>query len=254
MGCGSSRKDLIQEEKAIVAMEYELHFVKHSCSYTDFILRKYNKQGFINSSHWGGVVSSLKIRDNQSVVCPNLQKFYEQLKSNDLLPLNQVLVLGILLSSGTPYNKARLLFEITDEDNAGSVSVETISGLLELMLDLSINKLPILVSDLAVPKPQVSEQDVLKYQDKLQSLLPRALPMLLGAVCGTVDKEASVSKKYFCEKFQKEEIGELTTPSGIRSWVYLRSNRLMPSIALEKSLKANSGSEEDAETAMTSKN
>jgi len=226
MGCASSGF-ITNEEKAIQSMELELNFQKTHCHALDSVFHKYHSNGKINSEQWKHIGSLLGLRQKDSVLCPKVSEFYKHFKEKDHYDFTKALALGVLMSYGSPVSKAKLLFELFDRDCSKSLSFPEVYQMVSILIEISVKLIPLLVSDLAVPRLPASENMVRNYLDILEANLPYITQKLTITLVGGIGFE-KVSQVSFVDQISSLEQGKLLTPKGIRNWVYKLTLKVPP--------------------------
>jgi len=216
MGCASTRQELSCEEQSILQQQDQLEFFKNSCKLIDFALRKYSYNGYINEHQWTDAGSLLEIKTISTPQCPKCSEFYNLFKDEGKLRFKEILVLGTLLSSGTPKQKAKLLFELEDPEDLGELSSSQVLDLIHLIVDISAQKIPSLVSDKI--SPPASEKAVQKYSQQLKEYAEQVTPNLLEIFMGGKNHD-SVKKAVFVSYFGEEEAARLVSPYGVRNFL-----------------------------------
>lgn len=126
-----------------------------------------------------------------------------------------LLILGIMLSNGTPRQKSKLLFELYDPDDTKVVRVEKFEQMTDIILDLSLIYLPSLVSN--ETKPLTTENKVREYCNALVSHRDSVKEIILDKFIGPRRKYIeTITQREFMVNFDVEETAKLTTPYAIR--------------------------------------
>lgn len=157
---------------------------------------------------------------DKSIKCPKVSQFYDLLKiENGTYNYKYVLILGIILGTGTSSQKSKLLFEVYDPECDKSLAHEKVMEMLNIMLDLAINYLPNLVTN--DTKPPASESAVKLYTDILLNNRSKVYDLLLKIFVGEkhiLGDPVTISQ--FQSNFESDECGILLTPHGLRSFIF----------------------------------
>lgn len=214
MGCISDKEQVSSEEKSIILMEDQLEYFKNDCQSVDFIIRKYSSDHLINKAQMEDICTNLEIKIKNSEFCPLTEEFYSKFFQNGFYSIKDLLFLGILLSNGVSRIKARLIFEIYDPHCENSISEENLSDMIDTIAEISINKLPTIVSN--ATNPPASQNAIQVYSGKLLNKFPAAKKKLLKMIIG---EAKSISLEKFTEFFDSDETGRIFTPHGFRRFI-----------------------------------
>ena len=141
MGCNTSRFELSDIEMCFEAADLSLLYSELDAIEVDLVHRKYSYGGFINELQWQSICSQLNLKISKEIDC-----FYQQFKEEEGYKLESLLILGILLGSGTGETKARLIFEVFDKDDNKELHNIVLTRMINLIADLVTEKIQILVS------------------------------------------------------------------------------------------------------------
>ena len=130
MGCNQGRENNSIEEEIIKKCEFSLNYNLKNCKDVDTSHRKFSYKGRINANQFKDITTKLclavSLHPTRKII-----EFYNNFKVNqEDYSLNQLLLLGILLSSGSSMNKARLLFEIEDKINTNILKKANVQALV----------------------------------------------------------------------------------------------------------------------------
>lgn len=164
----------------------------------------------------------MSIKTKNSYQCPKTVEFYDRFKlANHHFRLKPLLTVGIMLSSGAPRQKAKLLFESLDPSDQKELKNSDIEELVDYMLDIAINYLPILVSNETFPP--ISEAKVAVYVEKLANKRERAKKEIMKIFLGGHPKDKdTITLGEFQNVFNNEDHARLFFPYGLRSFIYRR--------------------------------
>lgn len=215
MGCSNSREDITAEEAAVRNSESMLEYTEVLCTHLDMIHRKYSYEGKIHMDQWKDICIELHLAPSKSYTKQQILNFFDNFKlAPSEYSLKKLLVLGIQLSNGSSYEKAKLLYEVQDEKGKGSLNKQEIEELVEMLIDI-----PVEVNPKIMPKCEVndvSEQDLRNYIVKLRKGKARAIESVVSGImedCDGVNSEEFIRKMTFGNK------PLLLSAHGVRSFV-----------------------------------
>ncbi|CAG9334764.1 unnamed protein product [Blepharisma stoltei] len=246
MGCVDSKLSCSSVERSIMNAEAELGYEKKNCWYIDFIHRKYSIGGWVNHEQWRDISCSLLIQTKNTSSNTKIERFFSSIANfNGKLPLKSLLIIGFLLGEGTYQEKSQLFFDIYDTNNSKIIFKSDIHALVEEMLDIAINKIPILAC-----KPQASnEEDFQKYLQELHQFKEAAQELIVRKFIGADNSEHSITLSEFQANFQDISTAELLSSHGLRSFVYSQKSALKSTNFKQKKKKSNFLSSEESENA-----
>mmetsp|Transcript_3689 Transcript_3689/g.7887 ORF Transcript_3689/g.7887 Transcript_3689/m.7887 type:complete len:226 (+) Transcript_3689:840-1517(+) len=128
----------------------------------------------------------------------------------DRVPAEPVIILGILLSSGTNTQKAEVLWDFFDRDANGEVQKAT----LELLFGALINASTALVAKSAKPNKEFSDNRLNKWREDLRVRAPKAVSSLVETIIGS---NSAITRQDFLAAVSSKDIQFGTTQ--IRSYV-----------------------------------
>ena len=114
---------------------------KHSSDTVDLHLRKFSSNNRLNQSQLIDYLNTLSLIawDN----CKPIMALYEQYQADPgQYLLKPLLITAIMLGNSLSHTKAKLIFEAFDISNSKKLTVNTFYELIDLILDISIEKLP----------------------------------------------------------------------------------------------------------------
>lgn len=225
MGCITSRNDISPEEDVVMDFETLLGYSALSPSHLDKIHRKYSYNGKISDNQWKDICYTLKLAPNKIEASQHINNYYDKYRTGEnSFALNELLVLGILLSKGRPGEKAKLLFEVFDENGSGVLELSQIHDLLSVMVKVAIELNPQVVVKDGVNN--VGVQELTKYFEKLDKGKGLAIEMAEKEI---MNKDGNVKSSEFV-KALTGNMSYFVSPHGIRKYVKLqlsdRSNRI----------------------------
>jgi Ca2+-binding EF-hand superfamily protein len=217
MGCITSRNDISPEETVVMDFETLLGYSTLSPSHLDKIHRKYSYNGKISDNQWKDICYTLNLAPNKIEASQHISNYYDKYRTEDnSFALNELLVLGILLSKGRPGEKAKLLFEVFDENASGGLGLGQIHELLSVMVKVALELNPQVVVKDGVS--DVGAQDLMKYFEKLNKGKEVAIEMAEKEILG---KDGMVKSMEFV-KALSGKMSYFVSPHGIRKYVKLQ--------------------------------
>jgi hypothetical protein len=215
MGCSNSREDITAEEAAVRNSESILEYTEVQCTFLDMIHRKYSFEGKIHQDQWKDICSQLQLAPSKSYTKQQVLNFFDNFKIGPSeYSLKKLLVLGIQLSSGSSYEKAKLLFEVQDEKGIGNLTISQVEMLVNMMVDIPIEINPKILSKCEVN--DVSEQDLRNYIVKLRKGKEKAIENIVN---GIMDEGQTVSCEEFISKLTFGNRSLMLTAHGVRSYI-----------------------------------
>ena len=143
-----------------------------------------------------------------------MENFYELLRKNEQFSVRDLLILGLLLSNGLARQKARLFFEIFDDESNDQLSKSELEAMIDDIARFSIRLLPKLVDNST--NPPVSRMKVALYAKELDQIVPNAKENLISSILGS---QETIRTHEFANLFNNDENGQLLTPHGFRKFV-----------------------------------
>ena len=167
MGCGSGKSGENPIETLICNSEKKLLYQHCKANEVDLIHRKYSFNGKLNGNQWMNVSRHLNLAENQSAgpVSEQIKSFYHLFKKTDSYILREMLVLGILYSTGSAEAKAKLLFEVFDDHDSKELSKDCFGQMYDILYRVSVKRAKVLVD-----KPSnhvVSDEELNDYFERL---------------------------------------------------------------------------------------
>lgn len=205
MGCVENHLEYPVEELELIKKEMKLPYGIDSPSKIDIVHRKYSIEGKINKNQWDQIKLALNFPTNFTPY----ENFYNSFCDDDHYSLRTLIILGILLSYGNFTDKAQLMFEILDVENLKVLNRADIEFLVSEMVDISVNKIPLLIE---------KDKKVKKYIKSLKSVKERGKKIMLKYFCKSTMQK--ITKAEFVDRFYKEKCVKLLTARGIRKFLY----------------------------------
>ncbi|OMJ75443.1 hypothetical protein SteCoe_25410 [Stentor coeruleus] len=215
MGCAATKDEINKEEHCIILGEESLSYTTKNCKDVDNIHRKYSFSGNVNNLQFSEISKRLYLA---IYVSPSekIRNFYNFFKTDEEnYSLFSLLVLGLLVSSGNPIDKARILFEIEDKLSGKILSRESVQNLAKEMITISVDYLPSLF--LTNEEYKVNEDSVKEYLSKIKQNKDKALGLMTKEFMGGEAKEIKLVD--FLNNFRVDETAKLLRPHFIRKFV-----------------------------------
>jgi hypothetical protein len=211
MGC-TETKQIGSEERSVIAAEEGLGLYANTASRVDSIIRKYSSNSLINHTHLTRIAEVLNLTIINTAPHTRVEEFFRKIANKDgFYNLKDLLIIGILLSEGEKDEKARLIYQIYDENLTDSIPLSDIKN--KMLMDLaghSAKNLPVLVTNEQTPFSNVLKNE--KYMQDLESILINVVNKV-SALFGNVE---NLNEKKFVEIFSSLVGGSLVTGSGWR--------------------------------------
>ncbi|OMJ81269.1 hypothetical protein SteCoe_18261 [Stentor coeruleus] len=204
MGCSCSRetKDyegLLQDGETL--LPYSEFNADHML---EIHKRQLSKDHKFTEKSWNKIASDLKFDPYDKC-----KMFYESFKTKEgnFLGIN-LTVLSIMMSKGSIELKSRYIFELYDWEKTGFLKESSLENLISVMLDLAIEKFPLLCKSLK------SNSELAEYISGLQVYKQKSLKKLSRDFLK--DLGSLVAKESFTSFFTKECNRDMLTPTGLR--------------------------------------
>ncbi|OMJ91322.1 hypothetical protein SteCoe_6110 [Stentor coeruleus] len=215
MGCLQSHVELSREDKTIVDMELQLEYSRLQCANVDYVIRRYSENEEINKFQWDSIVAELGIKSKNYKHCPELEAFYNAFTNeNQCISKKELLILGILLSSGQIRTKARLIFEIYDPENLKVIDRSCLEDLFEIIKEIAVIRLPMLVNNST--EPLAGQRQIELYTRALNAKSQIAKNKFVKLFS---DGKMKISLEEFKAKFDIFENALLLSTFGFRSFL-----------------------------------
>ena len=229
MGCANSRT--YPEEVSIETHSIKTGFEPHTVKAAASTIRAHSTARFILNSHFRAISRELSLNAKPSDQ-PALKAFYDKLASSEqkdiekvktayvrlsdadltqdtLIREEELVVLAILLTRSSAYEKAIWLFQEFDDGCTDSLSSETIHHMFEIVFKVALDDLPSLMKN--------QGSDVKQYLAKGELYIQKAIEKILEVVIS--DKSAgTVSKEKFGRALAEFKGGVLLTAGGLREF------------------------------------
>ena len=216
MGCQDSRIDLTAEEAAIMNAESLLEYSSLSALDVDKIHRKYSYEGTIFEDQWHEIRKILKLKKNIRLYTS--QEITDFTGHFQILPgqysLKKLLVLGILLSTGSIEEKSKLLFEVEDEESKKILNKKKIKELVNMIIEIPIE----ITSNIEFTDPvnNVTRNDIKKYIQKLKRGKENCAKIIIDKI---LEGKEWISIEEFSIKMKNDNFEELLSTHGVRKFV-----------------------------------
>ena len=147
--------------------------------------------------------------DNQE-----LQSFYNSFKVDNKYPLKPILIMGILLTNAESSTKARLIFEVLDENNEKVLSKSHLFKLAGIIIDSAVEKTNMLVSNLKIRK-----EDIAKFIQKLRLAKIRSQNEMLKIFMGGDSSQDFIKLNDFVDNLTVPGASSLMNLQGVRKFI-----------------------------------
>lgn len=199
MGCTTSRESSSQseEERLITTHEDDLLFYKHPAIIIEAQIKRETANGVLTLPKLQRLLTSLKIAlplDNPEA--PVVQ-FFESLKTAGVISTNKMVLLGILLGTGTLQKRALLLFEHADVQAKGKLNRSEVASLFQEILSVVIESLPVLAYS------EKHDTLIKNYQRRLSGNSKMQVSLALSTL---MQSDASISQARFVSVLSKHEL------------------------------------------------
>jgi hypothetical protein len=236
MGCGDSRTTIPDEERAIIISANNFGFNDWSSQGVDYKVRKYSTNRLITRTQLDNIIINLRLAAfEQSKPVNKFYKSYDLHQTSEL-DFVKFVVSGIMLGCDPPGLKAKLLFEIFDVHSEGQLSKPQINTLMEIMVSVSFDHIPLLVDN--ERSPPASEESVAKYASRIS----RFRDNLLIEMESILGNEKVIKLKEFVKLFELEENERYVNDSSLRMICYKKYLTYRKSRKLRRNKRSHSQS------------
>jgi hypothetical protein len=227
MGCTRSQETSTQsdEEQLITSHEADLGFFCHSAQVVEAQIKRESSGGVVTLPKLRRLLASLRIDLYLDKPTSASARFFEGLKVNGDISTNRLVITGILLGTGTLRNKAQLMFDHVDIEAKGRLERREVACLLEEIMTVVVECLPVLAYTDLHETQLKSYQDTLSSNSKMQTQL--ALTTLMRS-------EHSIDQKRFVASLAKSELNCWLVPHELRKTLA----KSMPSIRYGQDVNA----------------
>ena len=159
------------------------------------------------------IYCQLNLAQNQikKIVPERVKIFYESFKKGDKYVLRDMIILGVLLSQGSPETKAKLMFEAFDMKNSKELAKEDIAKLYDVSYKIAVERAEILIGEDNPIKIGKDEHD--EYMEKLKKGKKIFKESFLSEIFGDAEL---VSLQRFRETFTEGKNAKWLSSSGFR--------------------------------------
>jgi hypothetical protein len=208
MGVCSHREQLSEAELEISAKELTLKYSQLSAEYVDLVFRKYSRDAVLNEVQFRDAVKLLGLQVIDTSANNKTEEFYCLMKRGALYVLERLLVLGVLLGTGSISSKANLLFEVYDTEGTHQLSQDAVRTMCQDVFGMAVSCLPVLTG--------LSGVVLLTYIHRLRLQQAGAETLLESLILG---KRTEVTQEEFVSAFDKAELSQLLTSQGVRTFI-----------------------------------
>jgi hypothetical protein len=205
MGCACSRDDNVDQEEKLINAESQLPYIGISSKQiiTQF-QRMADDRSKFSAQVWESIVEQLTHDAPLTSV-----DFYENFKNPDgSYPAITLTILGLLLSKGTSSDRSVHIFSVFDREKVKKISYEALFELISTMMEVAIDKLPLLSSSM---KPNTK---LFEYVAKLKGYKTKAI----NHIARLFNKRSGdfITELEFQSLLSSDEHESLLRPSGLR--------------------------------------
>lgn len=151
LNCGNFKSielTTCSDEDLIKVKEKSLPLSSISAEEIALIINKYQFEGYMSSAQLRQCFMELKFDVAAFSHCESeASKLMAALQSEKLYKTQIVSLCGLLLGEGKSIEKAKVLFSIYDTEESNSLSSETINKMLEDIINVSANRIPLIAAD-----------------------------------------------------------------------------------------------------------
>ena len=213
MGCAQSRTKP-SEERAVIIAEEGLNLHLQEASRVDSTIRKFSCYDKVNESQLKRIAQVLRMHISNYENHNKIWETFHKLQTEGEYSMKDLLVIGILLSKGTPAEKSTLVFQVFDETLKGKLPMDTIKGeVLKSMCTHSVKTLGNLVNN--GQSPISNELKNTKYISELSQVEKSVIDKVADKISAS-GKE--VDERTFQQAMCTFQEGALLTTSGWRSF------------------------------------
>lgn len=212
MGCSGSRTGISDEEAALRSQESMLLFSNQTVTANYLALCRYSRGQELNAEAFDQALSKMLVIKGNLGSSNTITEFYESFrKPSGAYNAKLMKVLCVLLGSGSPSEKATLLFEIYDPGFELNLARAKIAEMAEDLVDVSAKKVAVLVSD-----AQYLHSGQLTNQQYLKGLCTQAGSAQDSFLQLVLRGQDSVSKQDFIDILHQPDNSAWLSSSGIR--------------------------------------
>jgi hypothetical protein len=211
MGC-TLRKPNIEQEKILGDLEESLGFSDHTSEELDLHIRKFSSNNRLNQSQLIDFLNTLKLIawNNRKQIIAFYDKFQAEPGKYLLKPI-------LIMGSSPSHVKAKLIFEAYDTENSKRLSISTLQEILDLMLSICLDKLPVL-SEIKFTSVEMTKNYIFTLNENRLTAKSHMLKLFLpfdSAVNDCVYKD-----QFIINCYKEEPASKLLTPEGLRTFIY----------------------------------
>lgn len=215
MGC-TIRKQSCEEETYLIELQEALCLHKHTSEELDLHLRKFTLNSTrLNQSQLIDFLNALNLItwDTRK----QTMSFYELYQAEPGKFLFRPLLITVILLGNSPSHvKGRLIFEAFDSNNSKNLSLNTFYELVDLILDISLEKLPKLAQFKYQSLDIISNYTVNLTSQRLKAR-DRMVKLFVPVELSSTDRV--LKDEFILSCYKEEPASQLLTPEGVRSFV-----------------------------------
>jgi hypothetical protein len=202
MGCSSTR--FSPTETSLLSKSLKTGLEACSTDHAVGTIRRYalDISGKVNSNQLLLIKAALDLDQTTEALKP----FYASVTETDRL-----IVAAVLLSEGTAQVKATALFEVLDRNMVGKLTNAEVTELLNLVVGVTLDSLPLLVSS--------PTEEETAYLEKSRADKAHGVGLLSSILLG---RESNSSKEAIVKTWVEYENGKLLQPDGLRHYLSIQ--------------------------------
>ena len=215
MGCYESRIGMTEEEFCIIINQRFLGYAHHTARQIEFCFKRFSRNGRLNSTQFSEACKHLQINvAGLSTPDSSIAKVYAKLKSGEDYLCQKLVAMGLLLGTGELEDKVTLLFEHCDDDFTGKIQAATFRSLLNDIISVSIEALPL--CSVGKGENMCSQDEMTTYVTTLSKAKNSASDAIMKKLFGTAQE---VTKEEFINAAKTGEAVSLLSSHGVRKFL-----------------------------------
>lgn len=215
MGCTCSKRDLGEiEVSSFSPFELSLGLKTSHCKHIDRIFHRFSTFNYMSQPQFERACSTLKV---DLSTCRGF--FYDFVKDEKYC-VKKLSTLGVLLGSGSVYEKAEILFENYDDDISNTLDVNEIHIMIKDLVSIAAEYIPKFVY-----KINELNEDLKLLVNKLKFVGNYVAKQYLDDI---MDDKLEISKEFFISKLEKKYAGLLRTEEIRKKCIFIYKHNLKP--------------------------
>ena len=210
-----------REERAITAEENALGYGSWPTKQVIDEVLRLSEDGRFSVSDFNTLAEKFNLRKNDiDSIDSKMYQFYKQIKDKAFFNVERLCLLVVLLSHGTPNEKARQLFRVAsmrkpgEEASLAILNEGRLDELLELIYNISCEWLPCLCRAETISEPGTLQQD--KVENIIQSYRANKTAALAAYKSGILEGRLGASQTDFEIALTSPKCRGLTSPFEFR--------------------------------------